>query len=135
MERSEATELMIEAVQEYRAATGNHWGGPPYTEAELEAGRRALANRFVVHCKRSEYDVYIGRGKCPKTGIYWGFGNIFEIGRDGTREDVIRKYRAWVYTQPHLLEAARRTLKGKVLGCWCSPQACHGDVLAEIANT
>ncbi|MHB8407806.1 MAG: DUF4326 domain-containing protein [Acidiferrobacterales bacterium] len=25
-------------------------------------------------------------------------------------------------------------LRGKVLGCWCSPQACHGDVLEELAN-
>ena len=25
-------------------------------------------------------------------------------------------------------------LKGKVLGCWCAPQACHGDTLAELAN-
>jgi hypothetical protein len=21
-----------------------------------------------------------------------------------------------------------------VLGCWCAPKACHGDVLASIAN-
>ena len=25
-------------------------------------------------------------------------------------------------------------LKGKVLGCWCKPGPCHGDVLARIAN-
>jgi hypothetical protein len=25
-------------------------------------------------------------------------------------------------------------LKGKVLGCWCKPDACHGDVLAELAD-
>lgn len=25
-------------------------------------------------------------------------------------------------------------LEGKILGCWCAPQACHGDVLAELAN-
>jgi hypothetical protein len=26
-----------------------------------------------------------------------------------------------------------RSLAGKVLGCWCRPEACHGDVLAELA--
>lgn len=25
-------------------------------------------------------------------------------------------------------------LKGKILGCWCAPLACHGEVLAELAN-
>jgi hypothetical protein len=26
-------------------------------------------------------------------------------------------------------------LKGKILGCWCKPLPCHGDVLAELANS
>lgn len=25
-------------------------------------------------------------------------------------------------------------LRGKVLGCWCAPKMCHGDVLAELAE-
>ena len=45
----------------------------------------------------------------------------------------IRKYREWIKTQPHLL-AQLKDLKGKVLGCWCKPRACHGDVLAEMAD-
>lgn len=80
----------------------------------------------VVHCKRSSHDVYIGR---PGP-----WGNPFTIGRDGTREDVIRKYDEWIHTQPVLMERARKELKGKVLGCWCAPQACHGDVLVKISN-
>jgi hypothetical protein len=79
----------------------------------------------VVHCKRETYDVYIGR---PSP-----WGNPFEIGRDGTRADVIKKYRAWIVEQPALV-AALPTLKGKRLGCWCAPAACHGDVLAELAE-
>lgn len=23
---------------------------------------------------------------------------------------------------------------GKVLGCFCKPKACHGDILAEVLN-
>ena len=34
-----------------------------------------------------------------------------------------------------LFVEARRLLKGKILACWCSPLSCHGDVLAEIANS
>jgi hypothetical protein len=36
-------------------------------------------------------------------------------------------------TQPDLM-ARLPELKGKVLGCWCAPEACHGDILSEFAN-
>lgn len=81
---------------------------------------------YVVHCKRHHYDVYIGR---PSK-----WGNPFYLGEDGTREEVIDKYRAWIATQPDLIRAAQAELRGKILGCWCAPRACHGDVLLEIAN-
>ncbi len=79
----------------------------------------------VVHCKRHPYDIYIGR---PGP-----WGNPFTIGPDGTREEVIAKYAAWLRTQPRLL-ALLPTLRGKRLGCWCAPQPCHGDILAELAD-
>lgn len=81
----------------------------------------------VVHCKRAPHDVYIGRpGK---------WGNPFVIGKDGDRDAVIHKYEAWLLQRPDMVAMAKRELCGKVLGCWCAPQACHGDVLARIANT
>ena len=79
----------------------------------------------VVHCKRERCDIYIGR---PSE-----WGNPFEIGKDGTRQQVIDKYRAWIRTQPALM-AKLPALKGKTLGCWCHPKPCHGDVLAELAD-
>lgn len=77
----------------------------------------------VVHCKKEPYDIYIGR---PSK-----WGNPFIIGKDGTREEVIQKYKEWVLSKPDLLSSLSE-LKGKVLGCWCSPLACHGDVLIEL---
>ena len=32
------------------------------------------------------------------------------------------------------LAIKRRKLKNKVLGCWCSPEKCHGDILIKILN-
>lgn len=87
----------------------------------------------VVHCMKEDYDVYIGRGRCPKTGKVGIWGNPFTIGKDGNRNQVIEKYRQWIKTQPELL-ALIHTLKGKILGCWCSPQLCHGHVLAAMAD-
>lgn len=91
-------------------------------------------NKLVVHCKQADYDVYVGRGRCPQTDKYYGWGNPFVEGRDGTRQEVIEKFRELVLSRPDYRERAIRQLRGKVLGCWCAPQPCHGDVLAEIAN-
>ena len=78
---------------------------------------------MIVHCKRETYDVYIGR---PSK-----WGNPFIIGRDGDRQEVIAKYEGWIITRPKLIEALPE-LQNKVLGCWCSPQACHGEVLITL---
>ena len=83
-------------------------------------------SKWVVHCKKDPYDIYIGR---PSK-----WGNKFVIGKDGTREDVIRKYHNWIIQQPLLIKDIIPELKGKVLGCRCAPKPCHGDILAELAN-
>lgn len=80
----------------------------------------------VVHCKKSPYDVYIGR---PSK-----WGNPFIVSKDGTREEVIELYRKWIAKKPKLIEQCRVELRGKVLGCFCYPKPCHGDVLVEIAD-
>lgn len=80
----------------------------------------------IVHCKKEPYDVYIGR---PSK-----WGNPFHIGIDGTREEVIEKFRNWIITQPKLLKDLHE-IKGKTLGCWCKPKVCHGDILVELIET
>jgi hypothetical protein len=84
-----------------------------------------MRNGNIVHCKCEQFDVYIGR---PSK-----WGNPFVIGRDGTREEVITKYERWLKQQPELMQSLSE-LRGKILGCWCSPQACHGDVLVRLAS-
>jgi hypothetical protein len=79
----------------------------------------------VVHCKKEFYDIYIGR---PSK-----WGNPFEIGRDGSRDEVIEKYRQYILSNKSLLKDIHE-LREKTLGCWCHPKLCHGDVLSELAN-
>ena len=79
----------------------------------------------VVHCKKEPYDIYIGR-----PSIY---GNPFKIGKHGTREEVLEKYREYLLSNLYLLEKIKE-LDGKVLGCWCKPLSCHGDIMMEILN-
>lgn len=94
-----------------------------------------VGTKWVVHCKKEPFDVYIGRGR----GSQWGNPFSHQEGTQArfkvdTREEAIACFREWLLRQPDLVERAKRELKGKVLGCWCHPKACHGDVLAEIAN-
>lgn len=74
----------------------------------------------------------------PPGAVYIGrpspWGNPFLIGRDGTRDEVIERYRQWLCDQPMLMERARRELAGCDLVCWCAPARCHGDLLLKIAN-
>ena len=70
--------------------------------------------------------VYIGRGS--------KWGNPFVIGRDGNREEVIEKYRAYMTDQSPILFGDLAELVGKQLVCYCKPLACHGDVLVEWAE-
>ena len=92
---------------------------------DLEYFSRGEGMTTVVHCKKQKFDIYIGR---PSK-----WGNPFVIGFDGDRETVIEKYREWLLKQPELV-ADLAELRGKVLGCWCAPQRCHGDVLSELAE-
>ena len=65
------------------------------------------------------------------------WGNPFVIGRDGSRAEVIEKYRANLWRD---IRAGRiglgelAALDGKRLACWCAPEPCHGDVLAAAAR-
>lgn len=81
------------------------------------------------------FDVYIGRRVRAGKRVYEAspWANPYRIGRDGTREEVVAKYRAWLLDRPVLL-ARLPELRDKVLGCWCAPELCHGEVLAELAN-
>ena len=49
----------------------------------------------IVHIKKADYDVYIGR---PSK-----WGNPFSIGKDGTRKEVIEKYEKYILENEELM--------------------------------
>lgn len=62
------------------------------------------------------------------------WGNPFEMPADGDRDTVIANYAEhYLPYKPGLLNKIE-TLAGKALGCWCAPEPCHGDVLAEATG-
>jgi Domain of unknown function (DUF4326) len=52
-------------------------------------------------------------------------------GRKTDHDRAVSQYRKYISGRTDLL--ARLTeLRGKVLGCWCYPKACHGNILIEL---
>lgn len=90
--------------------------------------------KYVVHCQKDNYDVYIGRPSQWGNPFSHKPSSIAEVKVD-SREEAIECYKNYLIATPRLVEAAKKELKGKILGCWCSPQSCHGEILAEIANS
>lgn len=86
-----------------------------------------MSKTTVINLTIQFGDVYIGRGSV--------WGNPYKIGRDGTREECIEKYRTYLINrfriEPELKEQLM-ALDGKRLACYCKPEACHGDVLVEL---
>ena len=90
----------------------------------------------VVHCLREPYDIYIGRAMPRYRLPASKWHNPFKIPnpeRPGDRERAIDYYRDEHLPAHPELVAALPELWGKVLGCWCAPEACHGDVLVELS--
>lgn len=77
----------------------------------------------VVNCRDEPFDILIDRT------TKWG--NPFKIGIDGSRKEVIEKYRKYIINNKELLNSLEE-LRGKVLGCWCKPHSCHGDILVDL---
>lgn len=90
--------------------------------------REQPVKAVVVHCKKAPKDSFVYIGRPSK------LGNPFTLKdpKDGAaRALVIEKYRAWFnerLSDPEFLDALE-AVRGRDLGCWCAPRACHGDVV------
>merc|ERR1712039_1070878 len=97
----------------------------------LYVGRRG---RIFVHEKSNGKKTIL-----HYSGSKWQ--NPFSVGKDGTREEVCRKFKDALLNGKLCdpddglpLRSKLGELRGLELGCWCKPEACHADILAELAN-
>lgn len=101
------------------------------TNALLGVSARPI---IIVNKHHGKSGEYIGRGS--------PLGNPFVIGKDGSREQVIAKYRVWLNEQimrknPVVLDELNRLgnkaidEKGLALQCFCYPKPCHGEIIKE----
>lgn len=105
-------------------------------EARLQNKRIKLIpvpiTRVVNKKNTDNYDVYIGRGS-P-----WGNPFPMRQGEGPTREEVIEEYRKYFYKKISEDEAFKNgilAMKGLRLACFCKPEPCHGDVIADFLDS
>jgi hypothetical protein len=97
-----------------------------------------MTTRVINIKSKQPFDVYIGNRirfhprKYPQTK--WGNPYAKYLKKYG-RNKVISMYTEYIMNKPELLKLIPNELKVKRLGCWCNPEACHGDVLAQIADS
>ena len=83
----------------------------------------------------------IGNKHHGDTGVYVGrgspLGNLYKIGEDGTREEVIEKYREWLQfkilrSDPVVVAALKSLKESDTLVCFCAPLPCHSKAIIEL---
>jgi len=102
-------------------------------KAEVEAGRCVVANMHdnadaALLAWAEAEGLYV---RIDRRSVW---GNPFEIPDDGERAEVVGKFAKFYLPYKDGLLARIPTLRGKVLGCWCHPEECHGHIIAEIVN-
>jgi hypothetical protein len=78
--------------------------------------------------------LYIGRANKFYSQEESIFHNPFVIGKDGTRAEVIEKFRKYAPTNKELMDSLHLLDKENFLGCYCDypHEDCHGRILIEL---
>ena len=89
----------------------------------------------LVEWAQQENHVYIGREHPLLKGISYDWGNPYrpdpKLSDTDGREKCVNEFREYI-TNNQVLMSRLHELQGKVLGCWCAPSRCHGEILLEL---
>lgn len=88
----------------------------------------------IVHFKKEFHDIYIGRlpgGEYNKWAYPKDLRDTFPVGTP--RQEIIEAYENYLTSNKDLMKDLHE-LKYKVLGCWCKPKSCHGDILKKYVD-
>jgi hypothetical protein len=98
--------------------------------SELEQGKAVAVNQKTMKnlCKWAN-----DNGLLMRVDRFTDWGNPFELGKDGDRDEVCDSYEVFFGLKKSLQNKVQ-DLKGKALGCWCAPERCHAHYLQQIAN-
>lgn len=88
------------------------------------------------HFDLDDVDTYIGEESDTYDLSKSPFSNPFDKAEYG-RDDAVKHFKLYLYRR-YLEEKdfrmALHEIEGDVLGCWCYPRRCHGEVIVDILN-
>lgn len=90
-----------------------------------------MSKTTIVNIRTHDHDVYIGRAGHGQDGY---FGNPYSVAKDGGREQAVILYEKYFLNRLRIdpeFAAKIELLRGKILGCFCAPERCHGDIIAN----
>src|SRR6266536_651714 len=99
-----------------------------------ERKRESTMQTVVVNIYKEQFDAYIGRAGRGEDGY---FGNPSRMGNGISRDEAVKSFQKYFAERIEKDSEFKRrvlALKGKRLGCFCKPKACHGDVIADWLN-
>jgi polyhydroxyalkanoate synthesis regulator phasin len=118
--------IVIRAVEETK---------PEYEWSQSELERKVIAEAggtVVANMHKDSDKALLQWAKCTnrftRIDRSSDWGNPFEMPADGDRDTVCDSYEIF-FPRKFSLHSRLDELAGKVLGCWCYPQRCHGDYL------
>lgn len=79
-------------------------------------------------------NIYIGRSVVYVGAKASKWANPFSIKEYGL-EECLKKYKKYIKGKIKNKELNLKELKGKILGCWCKPNKCHGDILIKLLKS
>lgn len=107
---------------------------PPKTGPSMSTTKVVNIRRDAAEVKQAVRDgryTYIGRGM----GSLWGNPFTWKTGTQADflvpKDECLTRYEAWIRQQPDLM-AKLPDLRGRILGCFCKPAPCHGDILVRL---
>jgi len=86
----------------------------------------------VVHCGKDRYTHYIGRPSPLGNPYAFGESSLPGVINVGNRGEAIQMFEKEVRASLHLITLIAALPADAILGCFCKPRACHGDVIVRI---
>lgn len=128
-----AKEIKKERAAERQQKQETARAGAAWTKSE--ESRRALVEKGKTVVANMKTDLALV-GWATKAGLFvqidrqTDWGNPFNLGPDGDRGYVCESFAIYLKRKPSILKRLPE-LRGKVLGCWCHPEECHGERLVD----
>jgi len=91
-----------------------------------------LGYNSLQEWRQDPNNIYIGRDMSfyVKGAQKSKWHNPFNAKKYG-RSECLKLFKEYMMENKQLLSELHE-LDGKVLGCWCKPEDCHGDILIEL---